>query len=72
MRRHGFLQVEEKGANLFLIFKNADLVPRLRSALKNVEGIKVGRVEAQKGLVKMQLSFKKEPLDLALNLIGRL
>jgi transcription-repair coupling factor (superfamily II helicase) len=72
MRRHGILQVEEKGANLFLIFKNSDLVPRLRSALKNVEGIKVGRVEAQKGLVKMQLSFKKEPLDLALSLIGRL
>jgi len=72
MRRPGILQVEEKGSNLFLIFKNAELVPRLRSALKNVEGIKVGRVEAQKGLIKMQLSFKKEPLDLALSLIGRL
>jgi transcription-repair coupling factor (superfamily II helicase) len=72
MRRHGILQVEEKGANLLLIFKNAELVPRLRSALKNVEGIKVGRVEAQKGLIKMQLSFKKEPLDLALSLISLL
>jgi len=72
MRRPGILQVEEKGSNLLLIFKNAELVLRLRSALKNVEGIKVGRVEAQKGLIKMQLSFKKEPLDLALSLIGRL
>ena len=70
MRRHGILQVEEKGSNLLLIFKNAELVPRLRSALKNVEGIKVGRVEAQKGLIKMQLTFKKEPLDLALSLIS--
>jgi transcription-repair coupling factor (superfamily II helicase) len=72
MRKHGILQVEEKGSNLLLIFKNAELVPRLRSALKNVEDIKVGRVEAQKGLIKMQLTFKKEPLDLALSLISRL
>ncbi len=72
MRRHGILQVEERGSILFLIFKNDGLVPRLRSVLKNVEGFKVGRVEAQKGLTKMQLFFKKEPLDLALSLIGRL
>lgn len=72
MRKHGILQVEERGSNLFLMFKKDGLLHRLRSALKNVDGFKVGRVEVQKDLIKMQLYFKKEPLDLALSLIGRL
>jgi len=72
MKKHGILQVEEKGKSLVITLRDERLLPRFRGAIKTAESIKLERVETKRGLAKLQLAYKKEPLDLALHLISGL
>ncbi len=72
MKTHGFLQIEEKGEQLFFILKEQSLVPQLRRAIQERDWLSLVKVEAKKGWVKIGMRTKKGPLETALNILSSL